>query len=132
MKIVFPGGKKVAVEFEGKTVLTDQPKAAGGGGEAPAPFELFLASIGACAGYFVLSFCQKRGISTDGVELVQDVVWNEKEHRVDKIAVDIVLPETFPEKYRAAVVAAAELCTVKRHLLAPPKLEVRARSRAAL
>lgn len=131
MKIVFPGGKKVAVEFDGQTVLTDQPNAAGGGGAAPAPFELFLASIGACAGYFVLSFCHKRNISTEGVELVQDVVWNEKEHRVDKIAVDIILPESFPEKYRGAVVAAAELCTVKRHLLAPPKLEVCARVRAA-
>ena len=130
MKISFPGNKKVAVEFDGRTVLSDQPQEAGGDGSAPAPFELFLASIGACAGYFVLSFCQKRGIATDGVELTQDVVWNEAEHRVEQINVDILLPASFPVKYRDAVVGAANLCTVKKHLLAPPKLEVRAVSKA--
>ena len=47
MKIRFPGNKKVTAEFDGYTVVTDQPKESGGDGSAPAPFELFLASLGA-------------------------------------------------------------------------------------
>ncbi len=109
MRIVFPGNKKVAAEFDGFTVLTDQPREAGGDGAAPAPFELFLASLGTCAGIFVLSFCRKRGLPTEGLELVQDAHWDEAEHRVSKISLKIKLPPGFPEKYRDSVISTAAL-----------------------
>lgn len=132
LRVHFPGNKRVAADFGGFTVMTDQPREAGGDGSAPAPFELFLASLGTCAGIFVLSFCRKRGIDTKGLELLERVEWHETEHRVTKVSLDIVLPEGFPEKYKEAVVAAAKLCTVERHLAQPPELEVSAVSRAAL
>lgn len=128
MRITFPGNKQVAAEFGGFTVLTDQPKEAGGDGAAPAPFELFLASLGTCAGVFALSFCRKRGIATDGLALVETIIWDEAEHRVAKVALDITLPAGFPEKYRESIVAAVNLCTVKKHLLRPPEFEVRTRT----
>jgi putative redox protein len=124
MTIRFPGYKKVSAEFEGFTVLTDQPKDAGGDGAAPAPFDLFLASIGTCAGIFVLSFCQKRAIPTDGIEILQTTERDEAKHLVSKIALEIRIPAGFPEKYRDSLVKAAELCTVKRHLMEPPRFEV--------
>ena len=65
MIVTFGGGKKVNAEFNGFTIATDQAIYAGGEGAAPEPFSLFLASIGTCAGIFVLSFCQSRGIPTD-------------------------------------------------------------------
>jgi ribosomal protein S12 methylthiotransferase accessory factor len=124
MRITFPGNKQVAAEFDGMTVLTDQPKDAGGDGKAPAPFELFLASLGTCAGIFVLSFCRKRGLPTEGLEILQSAHWDEAEHRVSKIALTIKLPAGFPEKYRDSVVATANLCTVKKHLAKPPEFEI--------
>lgn len=124
MKIRFPGNKQVAAEFDGFTVLTDQPKEAGGDGAAPAPFDLFLASIGTCAGIFVLSFCRKRGLSTEGLEIVQTMEWNEERHLVSKIALEIRAPAGFPEKYLDSLASAAKLCTVKRHLAEPPEFAV--------
>ena len=56
MEISFPGGKKVDSHFKGFTIRTDQPEKAGGEGTAVSPTELFLASIGTCAGYFALAF----------------------------------------------------------------------------
>ena len=50
MEISFPGGLRVATRYKGHTVTTDQPASAGGGGSAPAPFDVFLSSLGACAG----------------------------------------------------------------------------------
>jgi len=35
------------------------------------PFDYFLASIGTCAGIYVLSFCQERQIATEGLALTQ-------------------------------------------------------------
>ena len=53
-KITFPGNKKVDAEFNGFTIKTDQPVNQGGVGSAPTPFETFLASLGTCAGIYVL------------------------------------------------------------------------------
>lgn len=124
MKIRFPGNKKVSADFGGFTVMTDQPKEAGGDGTAPAPFDLFLASLGTCAGIFVLSFCRKRDIPTEGLEIVQKAEWDDVKHLVTKVTLEIKLPAGFPEKYRDSLIKTAELCTVKRHLHAPPSFEI--------
>jgi putative redox protein len=74
----------------------------------------------------VLGFCQARGIPTDGVRVVQHNDFDEATHRLAKVSIEVVLPPAFPEKYRAAVVRAADGCKVKKAILAPPELEVRA------
>ena len=124
MKITFPGGKKVYAEYNGFTHKTDQPPADGGENSAPSPFDLFLASLGACTGFYVLSFCQQRGIDTAGIELRQSMDWDARSHLIGQVNIEIVLPAGFPEKYRAAVVQAAQLCTVKKHLENPPKFNL--------
>jgi putative redox protein len=123
--ITLAGGKKVSAAIRGFTISTDQPVSDGGENNAPSPFELFLASLGTCAGYFVVSFCQARNIPTEGIKMTQTVVRSDATHMVEKILIDIALPAAFPDKYKDAVVRAAESCTVKKHLAAPPKIEVR-------
>jgi putative redox protein len=125
MIISLPGGKKVDAEYNGMVIKTDQGIRAGGEGSAPEPFTLFLASIGTCAGIYVKSFCDQRGIPTDNIRLVQKMGFNPETRMIDKIDVDIQLPADFPEKYRDAVVNVADLCAVKRHLQHPPKIQVR-------
>ena len=73
MKISFSGGKKVDADYKGFTIKTDQPKHEGGTGSTPEPFSLFIASIGTCIGSYVLSFCQKRNIPTDNINLAIDM-----------------------------------------------------------
>jgi putative redox protein len=94
-----------------------------------AKVQLFLASIGTCAGIYVSSFCQSRGISTEGIRLVQSHTMKESGHGVGKIELAIELPSTFPEKYRDAVVSVANLCAVKKHIMDPPEFVVKAVSR---
>ncbi|MFN4110954.1 MAG: OsmC family protein [Ignavibacteria bacterium] len=125
MEIVFPGNKRVDAIFNGTVVKTDQPVQAGGDGTAPAPFDLFFASIGTCAGIYVLGFCQARGIPTDGIKLIQRMNYNYQKRLFDKIEVEIQLPPDFPEKYKAAVIHAADNCAVKKHLLNPPEIIVK-------
>jgi ribosomal protein S12 methylthiotransferase accessory factor len=40
------------------------------------------------------------------------------------VNIEIILPAAFPEKYRAAVIQAAQLCAVKKHLENPPKFNL--------
>ena len=124
MEISFLGGVKVAAAFRDLTVVTDQSPAEGGDNTALSPFELFLASLGTCAGYYVLKFCQQRNIPTAGLRLVEHFDWDSATHMVRKIELELQLPPDFPEQYKSAVVRAADLCTVRKHLLNPPEVLV--------
>ena len=124
MEISLPGGKKVDANYKGFTIKTDQSKKEGGDGSAPEPFSFFLSSIGTCTGLYVLSFCQKRNISTNDIKMILKTVKNEKTKMIDKIFIEIQAPKTFPDNYKKAVIKAANLCTVKKHLDKPPKIEI--------
>jgi len=124
MEIMFPGGKRVDALHKSFTIKTDQDPKRGGEGSAPEPFDLFMASIGTCAGIFVLVFCQQRNIPTENIKLVMDWSRNSETKLIDKFRIDIQLPPDFPEKYKNAVVKAAELCSVAKHLENPPEIEV--------
>ena len=126
MVIDFPGGKRVNSTYRGFTVKTDQPKSEGGDDSAPEPYDLFLSSIGTCAGVYIVYFCESRGIATDGITMGLQFERNEQTHLMEKIMIDIRLPPEFPNKYRKAVIRAAEMCTVKRNLMNPPEITVTA------
>jgi len=129
IKITFPGGKKVNAEMNGIVVPTDQPVEDGGEGSAPTPFSYFLASLGTCAGIYVLGFCQQRDISTEGMSLTQQMEFSTDEagrRKLSKVVIDIMLPPGFPEKYRNAIVKTAELCTVKKVIMDPPEFVITA------
>lgn len=68
--LTFPGGKRVEATIGRHHIVTDQSAAHGGDDSAPEPFELFLASLATCAGLYVSSFCQTRGIPTEWLELI--------------------------------------------------------------
>ena len=125
MEIRLPGGKKVEALFDDYTVKTDQPVADGGSGSAPSPFDLFLASIGTCTGYYVLSFCQKNNIPTENITLTAHFHRDPHTHLVENILINIYVPQEFPDKYKNAIVKAADICTVKRHLQNPPTIEIK-------
>jgi putative redox protein len=124
MEIYFSGNKKVSAHYKGFTIDTDQPVGAGGDGTAPAPFDLFLASLGTCAGFYVLQFLQQRDLPTEGAGVGMSMTRDPETHLVSEIKMEIRLPAGFPEKYQAAVIRAAELCAVKRHLEHPPLFEM--------
>jgi len=130
MVIDFPGGKKVNATFGDQVIKTDQSRRGGGEGSAPEPYLTFLASIGTCAGIYVLGFCQSRGISTDGVELRQRMHWDPVKGTLAKVDLEIVVPPEFPAKYHAALVRAADQCAVKKVLQNPPEFDVQTKVQA--
>jgi putative redox protein len=125
MNITFPGNKKVDAEYNGFRISTDQPLQGGGDGSAPAPFDLFLASLGTCAGIYVLGFCQQRGLPTEGIELTQRMEFDPARRMIGKIQLDIHVPPDFPEKYHDALIKSASLCAVKKHIEEPPVFDIR-------
>jgi putative redox protein len=127
MQIVFPGGKRVDALYKGFRVHTDQPEDVGGANSAPSPFDLFLASLGTCAGYYVLSFCQRRNLPTDAVSLTLSAVRDAGGHGIARIEIGITLPSEFPAEVVDACARAADQCAVRSYLDASLPVEVTAR-----
>ncbi len=126
MEITFEGQKVVVARFHGHVIKTDQPVSSGGENSAPSPFELFLASIGTCAGIYVKSFCDNRKIPTDRIKIIQTTISDKETGLPVNIKIDIQLPPDFPDKYRAPVINVAELCKVKKSIKNPPLFEITA------
>jgi putative redox protein len=125
MIITFAGNKRVNAEYKGFTIQTDQPVHGGGDSSAPAPFDLFLASIGTCCGIYVVYFCEKRGLPLDDIRVVQRMERNREIRMITKIIIDIEVPPDFPEKYKEPIIRSVDLCAVKKHMVNPPEFEIK-------
>ncbi len=122
--ITLPGDRRIDALVRGHVVHTDQPVDNGGGDAAPSPYELFLASIGTCAGIFVQGFCAARGIPYQDIRIRQRLGRDES-GAIASVELDVELPASFPDRYRDAVVKAIDGCSVKKTIQAQPRFVVR-------
>lgn len=125
IEVYFEEGAKVNARLRKHVVKTDQRVNGGGEDSAPAPFDYFLASLATCAGIYVKVFCDRRGIDTSKIRINQNQRTDSQTRKLIGIDIDIVLPDDFPDKYKEAVLKAADQCAVKRVLKNPPEIEVR-------
>jgi ribosomal protein S12 methylthiotransferase accessory factor len=125
IEVTLPGGRRVDARLGGHVVHTDQPRDNGGEDTAPSPYQLFLASLGTCAGIFVQGFCAKRGLATDGVRLTLRAEHDQETGVLTRVAIDVHLPPGFPDRYRDALVRVVDQCSVKRAIQAQPAIETR-------
>lgn len=124
MEITFDGGKVITAHLNGHVIRTDQSVKGGGQNSAPAPYDLFLASIGTCAGIYIKSFCDNRNIPTDNIKIIQKTEYNKETGLPVNITLDIKLPADFPEKYKASLINVAKLCNVKKSIANPPVFQI--------
>lgn len=124
IQVSFPGGLRVDATLGDVTIRTDQPVEQGGGGSAPAPFDLFLASLATCAGIYALGYCRARGLSTEGLALTQRVEADPVTKLPSNIRVELQLPEGFPKHHEPAILRAVAGCRVKKTIAAQPAFDV--------
>jgi ribosomal protein S12 methylthiotransferase accessory factor len=130
MKVTFEGGKRIATRVGNHLIMTDQPAKYGGEDSAPAPYDLFMASIGTCAGFFIKSYCDNKGIDTSGIEITMRPTVDEKTKQVDGFVTTIGVPASVPEPVRKALQRAAEQCAVKKTIRLQPTFVVETVERA--
>jgi ribosomal protein S12 methylthiotransferase accessory factor len=128
--VSFPGGVRVDASYKGLVVHTDQP-APLGESTAVSPFDLLLASIATCMGYYALRFCQERELSTEGLGLTLTSERDLERKRVSTIRIELTAPDGFPEQYESAILRAMDLCAVKKFVHEPPEFDLRVKLAAA-
>jgi len=124
VEVSFPGGLRVDARIGDVVIRTDQPREAGGEGSAPAPFDLFLASLATCAGIYALGYCRARNLPTDGLRLVQTVESDAATKLPTHVRLEVTLPPGFPEHHRPAILRAVAGCKVKKTIAASPSFDV--------
>jgi ribosomal protein S12 methylthiotransferase accessory factor len=120
IEVTFPGGAAVDATVRNHVIHTDQPAPAGTD-SGPSPFDLFLASIATCMGFYALRFCQERSLATEGLGVTLEPVRAVAGGPVTAIDVQVRLPGEFPQKYGEALKRAVDHCAVKRHMMEPPE-----------
>ena len=118
IQVVLAGARRIDAQVGEYLIRTDQPKDKGGGASAPSPFDLFLASLGTCAGIFVQGFCAQREIPFEQIRVIENVEFDDSGVLV-RVDLKLELPAEFPEKYRDALLKVVEQCSVKRAIAAP-------------
>lgn len=124
MTINFLGRRQVSVNYRGQTILTDQPKGVGGDGEAPTGFDLFIASLAACSGFYVQLFCQKRNIPLEAVKMELTPIFDTDSDVLSDINIKVETNSEFPEKYKKTIFNLIDQCAVKKQLIAPPRVNI--------
>lgn len=124
--VTLSGGRRIDATIGHHVLRTDQPVDNGGEDTAPSPFELFLASIGTCAGIFVQGFCAARAIPFEGIRILERPKYDETRTMV-AVELELELPPGFPERYRDALLKVIDGCSVKRAIAAQPKFLVSTR-----
>ena len=125
MTVTFPGGKRVDAEYGGFVVQTDQPPQGwrrGLGAAAVRPLPGLDRDLRGHLRQGLLRLAGPRDRRAGPRDADRA---RAREESGRPLAIEIKLPEGFPEKHREAVIRAADLCAVKKHMLNPPAFEIR-------
>ncbi|HUO92236.1 MAG TPA: OsmC family protein [Rhizomicrobium sp.] len=113
------GTKKysVRIEADGHMMAADEPPSNGGAGSAPDPYELLLASLGACTAITLRMYVERKGWNVRAIGVDLHFVRKDKEERIDRT---VTLDGELSEEQRARIAEIAEktpvTLTLKRGL----------------
>ena len=122
--VTWDGGVRFTADIRGHKVTVDQPPQGGGQDTGPTPLELVPAALGTCVALFAKQFLVTRGLDATGLQVQVFAAADSNPHRIGRFEVTVSVPRGVPEQYRAAIVRAAESCTVHHTLTHHPEIAV--------
>ena len=122
--VTWDGGVRFTADIRGHKVSVDQPSQGGGQDSAPMPLELLPTSLGTCVALFVQQFLVTRGLSAEGLTVTVTATGAPNPQRIGAFDVQVTIPGGVPEKYRDAVLRAAQTCTVHNTLEHRPEVKI--------
>ncbi len=117
-------GQQFRIRVRGHEVLSDMSEQDGGRDAGMAPAEMLAGSLGACIAMMVQVYCDSHGYTDGDVAVSVTVELTDKPKRIGGFAVDVELPNGFPEEKMDAVRRVAELCPIHETLRIPPRVDV--------
>ncbi len=127
------GSLQFQMNTRGHRIVSDQPVEQGGYDEGMTPPELFLASLGSCAGYYATQYLRKHKLAAEGtfLRVTCDKV-KEPVPRMDNFKIEIEAPVELSAKHREGLHEAVEHCLVHNTLLHTPNISIQVDSPVAV
>jgi uncharacterized OsmC-like protein len=103
--------------------MTDMSKDDGGGDQGFEPIQLLAGSLCSCVAMTIQIYCEYHKIPSHGIEVNAVVTLADKPKRIQNIAMDVKLPEGFPEEKRDRVERVARKCPVHNTIMNAPDID---------
>lgn len=118
------GGVQFEIKARQHTIASDQPVENGGFDEGMTPPELFLASLGSCAGFYAAQYLRKHKLATEGtiVRVTADKAADPA--RLDNFRIALEVPGELSRQDLDGVEEAVRRCLIHNTLLHPPKIAI--------
>lgn len=116
------GGVQFEIKARQHSIVSDQPAESGGFDEGMTPPELFLASLGSCAGYYAAQYLRKHKLATEGTLVRISAEKAKDPARLDNFRIEVEVPGEFSEKDREGIEEAIHHCLIHNTLLHPPTI----------
>ncbi|HVP46962.1 MAG TPA: OsmC family protein [Bryobacteraceae bacterium] len=125
------GAVQFAIKAREHKIVSDQPAENGGFDEGMTPPELFLSSLGSCAGFYAAQYLKKKGLATEGtvVRVFADKAKNPA--RLDNFRIEVDVPAAVDDEHRRGVEDAVHHCLIHNTLLHPPTITLDVRTPSA-
>ncbi|HJW82526.1 MAG TPA: OsmC family protein [Acidiferrobacterales bacterium] len=106
-------------------LVIDLPEPLGGTGQGMTPPQLFVASLGACLGVYVVDYCETVGVPSQGLKIQMHWEQSDRPKRIGRIRAEIELPEGDVTPARlAAIRRVAEQCLLHNTLKEAPAFDI--------
>lgn len=122
------GSVQFRIQARQHEITSDQPPENGGFDEGMTPPELFLASLGACAGFYAAQYLKKRKLATEGTRVRVTAEKLLGPARLGNFRIEVELPLAISEEHRKGVEDAVHHCLIHNTLLQPPQIAIDVRA----
>jgi putative redox protein len=124
------GAVQFAIKAREHTIVSDQPAENGGFDEGMTPPELFLSSLGSCAGFYAAQYLKKKGLASEGTMVRVFAEKAKNPARLDNFKIEVDVPAAVDEEHRKGVEEAVHHCLIHNTLLHPPTITLDVRPAA--
>jgi uncharacterized OsmC-like protein len=131
IKVEHLGAVQFAIQAREHRIVSDQPTENGGFDEGMTPPELFLSSLGSCAGFYAAQYLKKKGLATEGTIVRVFAEKAKNPARLDDFRIEVDVPAAISEGDRKGVEEAVRHCLIHNTLLHPPTIALEVRTPAA-
>jgi uncharacterized OsmC-like protein len=122
------GGVQFEIKARQHRIVCDQPADNAGFDEGMTPPELFLASLGSCAGFYAAQYLRKHQLATEGTIVRVSAEKTQNPARLNNFRIQVEIPSGIDAPHGAGIEEAVRHCLIHNTLLNSPRisLEVRA------